>query len=273
MDALTGDLASVQALLRAAATALIVIGVTLCVNRFGPIIGGALVGLPIVIGPGFFFILQEHGTEFAVDSASYALLSLCGTQAFLLAYIATAYRYAAWPALLAASSAWIVVAITLSRAPPSLVLGTILFVLTTLLGRLLGHRFRRPIATRRSAGGLSLLLARGILAGTLVAVVTAVASRLGSGWAGLLIAYPIGFTVVSITVHQRFGPAVAIAMLHSAMLGIISLAAFCGSLAIALQVIRPGAAFLIALLLALAATSVVTALQIRRKSVSSDHAS
>ncbi|HSK39821.1 MAG TPA: hypothetical protein VK943_08630 [Arenibaculum sp.] len=264
MDVWAVDFASTQTLVRAVATALIVIIVTLSVERLGPMIGGALVGLPIVIGPGFFFLLQEHGTDFAVSSASYALLSLCGTQAFLLAYVATAYRYSAGAALLAASVSWIVVATVLSSAPASPALGALMFVSATCAGRLLGRLFRRPVEKRRNVGGPLLLVGRGILAGILVAAVTAASTRLGPGWAGILIAYPIGFTVVSVTLHQRLGPDAAIATLHSAMLGTTSLAVFSGSLAVALPLTGSASAFLIALLLAVGATSVVTAVQFRR---------
>lgn len=264
METLTVDFASTQTLVRAVATALIVIAVTLGVDRLGPMIGGALIGLPIVIGPGFFFLLQGHGTDFTVGSATYALLSLCATQAFLLAYIAVAYRHSAGAALLAASASWIVTATVLSGAPASPALGAVLFVLATYAARLLGGAFRRPVDKRRSVGGALLLVGRGILAGILVAAVTAASARLGPNWAGILVAYPIGFTVVSVTLHQRLGRDAAIATLYSAMLGTTSLAAFSGSLAIALPLIGSAPAFLTALLLALAATSAVTTVQLRR---------
>ena len=39
---------------RMGATAAVVVAVTFAVGRFGPLVGGALAGLPVVLGPGFY---------------------------------------------------------------------------------------------------------------------------------------------------------------------------------------------------------------------------
>ncbi len=54
-------------------TAAIVIGITLAVERLGPRIGGALGGLPIVIGPAFFFVLHDHSVAFSANAAAASL--------------------------------------------------------------------------------------------------------------------------------------------------------------------------------------------------------
>lgn len=88
---------------------------------------------------------------------------------------------------------------------------------------------------------------RGILAGLLVAAVTAAAGQLGATVSGLLLAFPIGYTVLSITIHEQFGAETAAATLHSAMFGTMSLAGFCVTLALAIPAIAPIWAFVIAL--------------------------
>src|SRR5690606_18972202 len=86
------DLPVVPLLIRMAATAFVVIGVAVAVGRLGPIVGGALAGLPIVLGPGFLFLAMQAPPDFAASAAAYSLLSLCATQLFLLAYIVAARR-------------------------------------------------------------------------------------------------------------------------------------------------------------------------------------
>ena len=92
-----------------------------------------------------------------------------------------------------------------------------------------------------------MLLLRGGLAGLLVALVTAGAGRLGAEWSGLLLGFPIGFTAISVTLHERLGRDAVIATLHSALLGTASLVGFCATLALTLPRLAPHLALLAAL--------------------------
>lgn len=51
------------------ATALVVIGVSVAVGKLGPRLGGIIAGTPIILGPGYFFLLQEWPTEFIQEAA------------------------------------------------------------------------------------------------------------------------------------------------------------------------------------------------------------
>ena len=163
------DLA-VELSIRIFLTAGIVIGITLAVERLGVNVGGALAGLPIVIGPAFFFVLREHSVAFSANAATASLMSLSASQAFLMGYVAFAARSKF--AIVAATLAWIAVAMTLAQLPPSPWLALALFVSMTVICRSWGRRFLRPIAQRKARGTLALLLLRGLAAGLLVAVVT-----------------------------------------------------------------------------------------------------
>lgn len=218
---------------RMAATAFVVIAVAWAVGRFGPIIGGALAGLPIVLGPGFYFLIAQTPKAFIAQMAAYSLYSLCATQLFLLAYIASARKARPWTSLACAIGACLIVVCLLQGLPAQPVIGVLLFALASLFCLRVGRRFILPESPSVGKAGLGLLLARGLLAGALVAVVTATSSRLGSVGAGLLLAFPIGFTVVAVTIHQTQGPADVIATLYSALRGTASLAGFCAVLAMA----------------------------------------
>lgn len=242
---------------RLVATAAIVVVVTVAVERLGPRVGGALVGLPIVIGPGFFFLIGEHGPAFGAGAAAASLLSLCATEAFLLAYCAAA-RWGPWPAIAAASGAWVIGVLILARLPSMPLLGLALFACSVAVARRIGRRFLSADRGRALRGGLVLLLLRGLLAGVLVAAATLAAGGLGAGWAGFLLTYPIGFSVVSITIHQRSGVETVTATLHAAMLGTASLAAFSFTLAVTIVAWGPAAAFATALLAGVVVTTLLT---------------
>lgn len=246
-----------ELLIRILATALVVIGVTLAVERLGPTIGGALAGLPMVIGPGFYFIAREHPEEFTSTTAAASLLSLCATEAFLLAYIVVAARRRPAMALTAAALTWALGAVLLSPIPSRPELALALFVLALLAARAISRRYVRPTGRRKVTGGLPLLVARGMAAGILVAVATLAAGHLGPAWAGFIVTYPIGFSVISVTVHQRFGTEIAIVMLHAAMLGVASLAAFSFMMAVGIEALGATWAFSASLAASVAVTSLL----------------
>lgn len=236
-------------------TGLVVIAVALAVGRFGPLVGGALAGLPIVLGPGFYFLLGRASAEFAAEAAAYSVLSLCATQVFTVTYIAAASRASPWLAVSAATLSWFASVNLLRFLPPDPWLGLGLFVVLTVLARRMAQRFQRAATKARRGESLALLLLRGGLAGMLVAGVTAAAGRLGTEWSGLLMAYPIGYTVISVTIHRQFGRDIAITTLTSTLLGTGSLAVFCASLALALRSMQPYSAFALALAASFAVTT------------------
>ncbi|MGS1010001.1 hypothetical protein [Achromobacter anxifer] len=213
------------------ATAFVVIAVSWAVGVFGPVIGGALAGLPVILGPGFYFLGAQAPSAYLAQAASYALLSLSATQCFLLSYIATAERKPPWFCLACAMGAWLCAAALIRLLPAQPMAGVLLFGSATVICLRAGRRFVMPVTMSRGRAGLGVLAARGVLAGALVAIVTSAGLQLGSTGAGLLLAFPIGYTVVAVTVHQKHGSAAVIAMLYAAFLGTISLAGFCVALA------------------------------------------
>ena len=240
---------------RMVTTSFIVIAVALAVGRFGPLIGGAIAGLPIVLGPGFYFLIARAPTNFVSEAAAYSVLSLCATQVFTFAYIATAANRSPLLAIAIATCSWFISVSVLRLLPPDPWLAIALFILFTAIARKGAAHFRRDAIKIKRSENLSLLLLRGGLAGILVAVVTASANHLGTDWSGLLLAYPVGYTVIAVTIHRQFGSNILIATLTSTLLGTGSLAAFCASLSLALRVLPPYTAFISALAISFAVTT------------------
>lgn len=228
-------------------TAFVVMAVAWSVGIFGPLIGGAIAGLPIILGPGFYFLVAQESVSFIHQAAVYSLLSMCATQFFLLAYIATARRGKPLLSLGCAFVSWLTSVFLFQLLPIRPIVFIVLFLITTSGCQYLGAKFLSSESTAKGNAGFGLLLARGLLAGVLVAAVTTASQWLGPVGAGLLLAFPVGFTVVSITIHQRFGASSVIATLHSAMLGTASLAGFCIAMALTVRHLPPSVAFVIAL--------------------------
>jgi hypothetical protein len=235
-----------------------VIGISLAVERLGPLVGGALVGLPIVVGPGFFFLIRDHPLGFSANAAASSLISLCATQAFLLVFCGTAARLSPSITIFVATGAWFGMAMAMSNMPPNPFLGLALFALAVFLARRYSRRFVTSVSRPPKPGGIPLLIVRGVAAGLLVAIATALANSVGPGWSGFIVTYPIGFTVISLTLHQRVGPSTAIATMYAAMLGVSSLAAFSFTLSWTIERFGPTFAFAAALVACLVVTSLLT---------------
>src|SRR5262245_32545055 len=87
-------------LLKVAVTPLLVAAVSLAARRWGPTIGGMLMGLPWFTGPVLFVLVLDRGTEFGVAACVGIELGVLCVSAFMLAYGLLA-AVARWPLSLA----------------------------------------------------------------------------------------------------------------------------------------------------------------------------
>lgn len=249
-------------LIRMVSTGLVVILVSWSVGAFGPLVGGALAGLPMVLGPAFFFLSREASADFVAITATYSLISLCATQCFVLTYLAAARRLSAAAALALSVLAWMLTALLCRQLPPLPWLGLALFIALTGMALHASRHFAPPSAKSPGKAGWGTLLMRGTLAGMLVAAITTSSHWLGASSAGILLAFPIGYTVIATTIHQKMGAHQVIHTLRSALLGGCSLAAFCLALALLATRTPPWAALSLA---TCAAVLVTTALVLRNR--------
>src|SRR5207244_11718069 len=90
---------------------------TLAGRRFGPSIGGWLVGLPFTSGPVSLFLALEQGTSFAAAAASGSIAGAAASALFAVVYAAVARR-AGWIASLAVASIAFVITIAALRLVP-----------------------------------------------------------------------------------------------------------------------------------------------------------
>lgn len=252
--------------LKLALTPLLIGGATLAARRWGPLVGGWLIALPLTSGPVLFFLALDHGPTFAAAAAIGSLAGLAAISAFCVGYATLAGRLGrSAPAregrlvpglsVLAASVAFAAAAVVLQPiiASPlwSLLLVVILAIAAATRAVPRSGTEHPPIAHPRWD-----LPARMIVATVLVVGLTAVAPLLGPGWSGVLATFPIYLAVMTAFTHRHVGPAAANDVLRGLLAGLYGTAAFYVVVHLALAPVGIAAAFAAAVVTALAIEAV-----------------
>ena len=79
-------------------TPLLLVACTVVSHRWGDLVGGWLLGLPLASGPISVFLAIQHGSVFAAAAARSTLLGFVAVGVFCLTYLALA-RTRSWQAL------------------------------------------------------------------------------------------------------------------------------------------------------------------------------
>lgn len=234
-------------LLKLVATAAIVVGVALAVGKLGPRLGGILAGMPVILGPGYFFMLQEQPVPFVQDAVLATLHALVATLLFTVCFVLVAGRLSALRSLGLAILCWVPAAVLFGRLPGGLGVAVLAY-LVVLCGAELINRWLRldqPVVLAR-AGWLDLVL-RGLLAGLLVSVATTMGARAGPLLSGILLGFPAGILTIAWTLHERYGAEVARMTVSMTQRGMLSLIAFCSVSYLTVGLLPWGAVFLLSL--------------------------
>jgi hypothetical protein len=235
-------------LLKLTITPAVIALATLVARRYGPAVGGWLIGLPLTNGPVALFLTLEHGPAFTTRVAKGFVAGISGEVAFVLVYFASVRRGRGWaPAAAAASVAYVVTGLALDAATRSfaLLLAVAMCALVTGL-RILP---RGSVATRPPSRFE--LPARIVLATSLVVVVTALASSLGAGASGVATTFPLMSSLLAVCVHRADGPQAALAVYRGLLTGLFALMVFASTLILVLSRVPVAAAFGLAALLTL----------------------
>lgn len=253
------------------ATAAVVIGVSVTVGKLGPRLGGIMAGMPIVLGPGYFFMLKEQSPAFIREAALSTLHALIATLVFSICFVVSARRLGARTSLALATVCWIPAVLLFSALPGGVAIAVLVYALALLLAKGINRRLRlAPPAVAVASGWLDLVF-RGVLAGLLVSVATTLAANSSPLFSGILVGFPIGLLTISWTLAQRYGVEIARATVSMAQQGMLSLMAFCVVATTLVNAAPPMATFLLALLASMAVSVTLFTLsqwQARRRNVS-----
>ncbi len=207
-------------ILKLTVTPLLVAGASLAARRWGPRVGGILIGFPVMTGPISVFLALEQGLPFAAEASVGILLALIAICSFCLAY-AEASRHWGWPgSLMVATTVFAVTSVPLGNLGVG-VLGSGLLAYLALIGGLAAIGRPQALANLSRIPWWDLWL-RMIASGSLVAMITLVADQLGPRLSGLAGTYPVISTVVVSFTHHQWGRQAALAILRGMMLSLIS---------------------------------------------------
>lgn len=240
-------------------TPALIAAASLAGRRWGPAIGGWLVGLPFTSAPVALIVTLTHGTRFG-SAVAVGILAGAASQVGFAAAYAWSARRARWPLAFACGCAGFAACTVAFEPLPLALLPTLLLALAALVIGLLGLP-RPALALQRAAAGYPAwdLPARMVAATALVAVLTTTAPALGPHLTGLLTPFPLYGAVLTVFSHRQHGPEAGIGVLRGLLVGLFAFSAFFAVLAALLVPAGPAIGFLGALGAALTvqATSLV----------------
>ena len=210
----------------------VIVGATLAARRFGPSVGGWLIGLPVTAGPVLLFLALAHGARFAEHVAVGLVAGVAAQAAFVLGYAAACRRGAGWRlSLLTGTAAF--AATGLALVVPHLRLGLVAACSLAVLaaGLLLLPPDPVPLSPARPRHDL---LVRVVLATTLLLLITTFATVLGAGLSGVVTVYPLLSTLLAVFAHRSDGLRAALAVYRGLLVGLFALMVFATTLAVVL---------------------------------------
>jgi len=232
---------------------LLVAAATLVTRRWGPKLGGLLMGLPLTTGPIFLFLSIDQGPRFAATAAVGILFGLMGLAAFALAYAATSSRFGWVGCVGVAVAAFLAVSVAASRLGGNIVVAALATWVALLLAASL---LRKPSPRPAPPPPWWDMWVRMIAVAALTLATTAVAGRLGPVLSGIVGTYPVAITVVATFTHAQIGRDAVAALLRGSVLSWFAFASC--FLAIGLTIEKLGIAVSISVgALAAVATSVL----------------
>ncbi len=217
-------------------------------RRWGHVISGWIVALPLTTGPIIYFAALSHGPAFAADMAAGILMGCFSLLVFALLYAHLALRWG-WPATLAASSLGFFGMTALLRQAAFPLVPLWIGVLAALV--LVFRMLPRPPVTSGSPGQLPALWdipLRMVIATGFVLVITALAASIGPHLAGLLTPFPLFTATLAVFAQSQGGGSAAVSVLRGLLIGLFSYASCMFTLALLLVPAGMLPAFALALL-------------------------
>lgn len=226
-------------------------------RRWGPTISGWLVGLPLTSGPVVFLLALAYGTSFAAHAARGTLAGVISLAVYSLGYAWTSRRFG-WQVSVAAGGLMFAIA-TLAlqhvTLPLPALIGAILIALVVALALMPAPARQASVAVSGAAPRWD-LPARMAIAATFVLLLTGVASLLGPQLTGLVSPFPVYATILAVFAHRQLGGRAAADVLRGMLVGLFAFVAFFLVIAIQIEQAGVGAAFGVAIVVALLAQGV-----------------
>jgi hypothetical protein len=242
-------------LLKLIITPALIGGASLASRRWGPEIGGWLVGIPFTSGPVTFFLALSYGEQFASAAAISIYAGALSQIAFCFGYAWTA-RHGLLLAMVAGTFCFALITLGLNAGPLPVIVLAPLVIAVLFLSNLFfpkGRQAQKAPMQNPPAWDIPL---RMFITTALVLLLTGLAPLLGSRLTGLLTPFPIYASIMALFAHRLHGPAAAVRVLHGLLLGLFAFAGFFLVLAFTIVPFGVLPAFALAILTALAIQAV-----------------
>lgn len=193
-------------------------------RRWGSVVGGWLVGLPLTSGPVILLLTLEYGDAFAAHAAHGIVLGLISTAAFAVVYALAARRRSwawcwglSWAAFAACTAILNLIAFSLAGA-----------FLAAIAALALALPLLPP--TEEPAAGVAApsweTPLRMLAAAAIVVALTGVAGSLGPRLSGLITPLPVAGTIMTVFTHRLEGASSSVRLLRGFIAGNFAFAAF-----------------------------------------------
>lgn len=206
-------------LVKAVASALIVVVASVVAEATGPFWGGLIISLPIAAGPAYVMLSLQHDAAFIAASALGSFATNAATFVLLTAIALLAPHHRRAATIGGALGAWLLTVLAIHTISWSLG-GAILL---NLLMIVLAHWLTRPAARAPALPRGALrrrwfeLPMRAALVGLVVASVVTGSRALGPSVTGMAAVFPVAFTSFAFLVLPRLGGAASAAVMAGAI--------------------------------------------------------
>jgi len=193
-------------------------------RRWGPVVSGWLVGLPLTSAPIALFLALEQGTLFASRVAQGTLAGLISQAAFCLVYAWLSFRVGWLGCWFAGWSMFGVTTFLLEPVAVPVLLAFAGVVSVLMVALLLWPRWQGQVFETKAPAWE--IIGRMVIATSFIVGLTSVASLLGPRLSGLFSPLPIFATIFAIFTHRLQGATAARQVLHGVLVSSFACACF-----------------------------------------------
>lgn len=227
---------------------------TLAGRRWGSVVNGLIVGLPLTTGPISFILAHQYGLEFATKAASGNLAGQVSMCIFCLTYSIVAQKGNWTISAVFAITSYLAMTAILNRFSWQLFPAFIVLLIAIIL--ILQILPQYPTSQNRSTPPKWDLPARIIVATVFVISLTAFANVLGAQLSGLISTFPIFGVIFATFTHVQQGVQTVSNLLRGIVFGSISYAFFFIVIGICLKPFGITITYIIALGVAMAVSGI-----------------
>jgi len=205
-------------------TGVLVVVVSILVERAGPFIGAMVATLPVSAGPAYIFLSLDHDAAFVARSALSSLAINAAVAPFIAVYALLAQSAGVTLSLGAAIAVWFVFAAAVFGIPWTLPAALGINVVTFAVAFFVTRRYWNVTAQNRAGSRWWDVPVRAVLVMSVVATVVLTGKLIGPRVAGIAALVPVVLTSVVIILHPRQGGQTAAAVLVNSLPGLIGFA-------------------------------------------------